>query len=45
MVTMAIIIGLALLLMWRVYLHHNQSGDNEDEPGVIASLTIARSAA
>ena len=34
---MVIIVGLAILLAWRVYLHHIQSGDQQDEPGVIAA--------
>lgn len=34
------IVGLALLLMWRVYLHHRAGGDEDDEPGVIAALNL-----
>lgn len=34
------IVGLALLLMWRVYLHHRAGGDEDDEPGVIAALNV-----
>ena len=33
------IVILALLLMWRVYLHHRAGGDEDDGPGVIASLS------
>jgi Na+/proline symporter len=33
------IVFLVLLLMWRVYLHHRAGGDEDDEPGVIASLS------
>jgi hypothetical protein len=38
MLGMIIIVGLVCILMWRVYLHHRQSGDESDEPGVIAAL-------
>jgi hypothetical protein len=33
-----VILSLAILLMWRVYLHHRAAGDTDDEPGVIARL-------
>lgn len=45
MIAMVIIVGLALLLLWRVYLHHTQAGDQDDEPGVIAMVKTARVAA
>ncbi len=45
MLAILVIVGLALLLMWRVYLHHAQAGDADDEPGVIASVTLQRHAA
>lgn len=38
------ILVLVLLLMWRVYLHHRAGGDEDDEPGVIASLSAPHSA-
>lgn len=41
MLAMVMIVGLALLLMWRVYLHHTQAGDQDDEPGVIALVKTA----
>ncbi len=37
MLGILIIVGLVCILMWRVYLHHRQSGDQSDEPGVIAA--------
>ncbi len=43
MLGMVLIIGLALLLMWRVYVHHRQTGGEEDEISVIACA--ARSSA
>jgi hypothetical protein len=45
MLGIVVIVGLCLLLMWRVYLHHRAAGDEDDESGVIASTRIARSAA
>ncbi len=45
MLAILIIVGLALLLMWRVYLHHAQADGADDEPGVIASITLERNAA
>ncbi len=42
MLGIVIIIGLALVLIWRVYLHHTQAGDQDDEPGVIASAAVVR---
>jgi hypothetical protein len=42
MLGIVVIVALALLLMWRVYLHHRAAGDDEDVPGVIASATVAR---
>ncbi len=35
---MAAIVGLALVLIWRVYLHHTQS-DVEEEPAVVSLLS------
>ena len=32
---------LALLLIWRVYLHHRAGGDEDDGPGVIASQRLS----
>ncbi|GAC1394862.1 MAG: hypothetical protein NVSMB68_11180 [Thermoanaerobaculia bacterium] len=40
-----LIVGLAVLLMWRVYLHHRAGGDEDDEPGVIASQRAVWTAA
>lgn len=45
MLAMIAIVALALLLMWRVYLHHTQAGDAEDEPGVIAAARVTIAAA
>ncbi len=45
MLGILIIVGLVCILMWRVYQHHRQSGDQSDEPGVIAALTSAPSVA
>lgn len=42
MIGILVIVGLALLVMWRVYLHHRATGDNDEEPGVIASELIVR---
>ncbi|HEY8712880.1 MAG TPA: hypothetical protein VIM68_08405 [Thermoanaerobaculia bacterium] len=39
------IVVLALLLVWRVYLHHRAGGDEDDEPGVIASMSAPQPAA
>jgi hypothetical protein len=39
MLGIIVIVGLALLLMWRVYLHH-RSGSDDDEPGVIAAAKL-----
>lgn len=39
MLGIVIIVSLAVLLIWRVYLHHTQAGDQDDEPGVIATVT------
>ena len=39
---MMVIVGLALLLMWRVYLHHRAGGDEDDGPGVIAAASTTR---
>ena len=30
-----VILGLVLALVWRVYLHHRDSGVGEDEPAVV----------
>jgi hypothetical protein len=45
MLGILVIVGLVCILMWRVYLHHRQSGDQSDEPGVIAACTSAPSVA
>ena len=45
MLGILIIVGLVCILMWRVYLHHRQSGDDSDEPGVIAALASPPSVA
>lgn len=42
MVGIVIIVGLAVLLMWRVYLHHRAAGDDDDEPVVIAAARLPR---
>ena len=42
MLAIVILVALSLLLMWRVYLHHRQSGEQDDEPGVIAAASISR---
>jgi predicted alpha/beta hydrolase len=39
LIVMFVIVGLALLLMWRVYLHHRATGDEDDVPGVIAAVS------
>ena len=31
-----VILGLALALVWRVYIHHRDSGIGEDEPAVVS---------
>lgn len=41
MLGIAIILGLVVLLMWRVYLHHRAAGDADDEPGVIAAVEVS----
>ena len=38
MLGIVIIVGLVLFMMWRVYQHHRQAGDEDDEPGVIAAI-------
>lgn len=35
MVGIVLILGLALALIWRVYLHHIQGGEVEDEPALV----------
>ncbi|HSP35405.1 MAG TPA: hypothetical protein VLU46_13910 [Thermoanaerobaculia bacterium] len=45
MLAIIAIVTLALLLMWRVYLHHTQAGDADDEPGVIAAAKLTVSVA
>ena len=45
MLGILIIVGLVCILIWRVYLHHRQSGDQSDEPGVIAALAVPGAAA
>ncbi len=45
MLGIVVIVGLVLFLMWRVYLHHRQVGDEDEEPGVIAAAPVARHAA
>lgn len=42
MLGIVVVVGLALTLMWRVYLHHRAAGEEYDEPGVVASARIAR---
>ena len=39
------IVILALLLMWRVYLHHRAGADDDDVSGVIAVLASGTPAA
>ncbi len=39
-----VIVGLTVLLMWRVYLHHRAGGGGDDEPGVIAARVTPASA-
>jgi hypothetical protein len=41
MLGIVVVVGLALTLMWRVYLHHRAAGEEYDEPGVIASARKA----
>jgi hypothetical protein len=45
MLGIVIIVGLSVLLMWRVYIHHRAAGDEDDEPGVIASAGTGHFAA
>lgn len=40
-----VLVILAMLLMWRVYLHHRAGGDDDDVPGVIAVLVSGTSSA
>jgi hypothetical protein len=40
MLGIVVIVGLVFFLIWRVYLHHRQAGDEDEEPGVIASITV-----
>jgi hypothetical protein len=35
MMTMLILLGLALAMMWRVYLHHERSIGIPDEPALV----------
>ena len=37
MLGIVVVVGLALTLMWRVYVHHRSAGEEYDEPGVVAS--------
>ena len=39
LIVMFVIVGLALLLMWLVYLQHRATGDEDDVPGVIAAVS------
>ncbi|MGZ8796738.1 MAG: hypothetical protein ACXW2F_05280 [Thermoanaerobaculia bacterium] len=41
MLGIVVVVGLALTLMWRVYLHHRAAGDEYDEPGVVAAAGTA----
>ena len=41
MLGIVVVVGLALTLMWRVYLHHRAAGEEYDEPGVVASARKA----
>lgn len=36
-----LLLGLALVLVWRVYLHHRDSGVDEREPEVVSIHTSA----
>ncbi len=38
---MLVIVGLALFLMWRVHVHHQQTGGEDDEPSVIACQVLS----
>jgi hypothetical protein len=40
MLGIVMIVGLVFFLIWRVYLHHRQAGDEDEEPGVIAAVTL-----
>ena len=40
MLGIVVIVGLVFFLMWRVYQHHRQAGDEDEEPGVIAAITL-----
>lgn len=31
-----VLVGFALALAWRVYLHHNNSGINDSEPALVS---------
>ena len=35
MIGIAVIVGLAMALMWRVYVHHQQVHEVEEEPAVV----------
>ena len=39
MIGIIVILGLALALVWRVYIHHRDSGVGEDEPAVVSLET------
>ena len=44
LIGIAVVIGLALMLMWRVYLHHQQIRDVEEVPAVVqvkSTLNVA----
>jgi len=41
MLTMVVLIGLLLVLLWRVYLHHER-GRPSSEPAVVAMPDVAR---
>lgn len=36
----AVIVGLAVLLMWRVYLHHERVRDVEEEPAIVELMGV-----
>ncbi|HEV8658520.1 MAG TPA: hypothetical protein VGS96_07805 [Thermoanaerobaculia bacterium] len=40
MLGIVVIVGLVFFLIWKVYQHHRQAGDEDEEPGVIAAITV-----
>lgn len=36
MIGIVLVLALALTLLWRVYLHHEQAHEVEDEPAVVS---------